>query len=420
MSQPSPTGSRLTDEQLFFWLRLMRSENIGPRTFRQLINRYGSAQAALEALPDLVARSAHGRKIRIADPEEVWVELEKSKALGVRFIVASDPDYPPLLQQIDSAPPIIALRGSAAILSRPCVAIVGARNASAAGLTFAGRLAQGLARENYVVVSGLARGIDYAAHRATLESGTIAVLAGGHARPYPAEHAPLIEKIVSSGGAVLSEAPLEWEPRGRDFPRRNRIVSGLSSGVVVVEAARRSGSLITARFAAEQGREVFAVPGSPMDTRAEGTNDLLRQGATLCVGPEDVTRALTQGAGSRRDDLFGEGEAVEVDEPLWDEIDLFSFQERAPASSSLAAPARHSELASHDAAVAEKAADVRAADLAADAHAQILSLLGPTPVTVDELVRAAGLPARDVQAVLVELDLAGRVARHGLNLVSRV
>ncbi|PWB82489.1 MAG: DNA-protecting protein DprA [Methylocystaceae bacterium] len=404
-----PSSSRLTDDQLFHWLRLIRSENVGPRTFRQLVNRFGGAQAALEALPELVARSAQGRKIRIADAEEVWAELDRSKALGIRFVVASDPDYPPLLRQIDSAPPIIALRGSADVLSRPCVAIVGARNASAAGSTFAERLAQGLARENYVVVSGLARGVDYAAHRATIESGAVAVLAGGHARPYPAEHAPLIEKIISKGGAVVSEMPLEWEPRGRDFPRRNRIVSGLSSGVVVVEAARRSGSLITARFAVEQGREVFAVPGSPLDPRAEGTNDLLRQGATLCAGVEDVTRAL--GAGRPQRDLFGEG--VVDDEPLWDEVDLFSLQESGPASGGLVAPPTSNENS-------PSALAPESGERPEDAQSRILSLLGPSPVTVDELVRIVGLPARDVHAVLLELDLAGRVARHGLNLVSLI
>lgn len=413
MSSPS-SGSRLTDEQLFHWLRLIRSENVGPRTFRQLVNRFGGAQAALEALPELVARSAQGRKIRIADPDEIWTELDKSKALGVRFIVASDPDYPPLLQQIDSAPPIIAVRGAASVLSRPCVAIVGSRNASAAGLTFAERLAQGLARENYVIVSGLARGVDHAAHRASLESGAIAILAGGHARPYPSEHAPLIETIVAKGGAVVSEMPLEWEPRGRDFPRRNRIVSGLSSGVVVVEAARRSGSLITARFAAEQGREVFAVPGSPLDPRAEGTNDLLRQGATLCGCPEDVTRAL--GAARPQGDLFGEGDAVVVDdEPLWDEVDLFTLRE---SSHGFVAPPSEAMAQATPVETPSSAQARDDGDATEDIRSRVLSLLGPTPVAVDELVRILDLPARDVQAVLLELDLAGRVARHGLNLVS--
>lgn len=409
--------SRLTDEQLFHWLRLIRSENVGPRTFRQLVNRFGGAQAALEALPDLLARAAHGRAIRIAEPEEAWAELERAKTLGVRFIALGDVDYPPLLREIDSAPPLIAIRGSAEMLSRPCVAVVGSRNASAAGLTFAERLAQGLARENYVIVSGLARGVDLAAHRASLGAGTIAVLAGGHARPYPSEHLPLIEEIVARGGAVVTEMPLDWEPRGRDFPRRNRIVSGLSLGVVVVEAARRSGSLITARFAAEQGREVFAVPGSPLDPRAEGTNDLLRQGATLCAGADDVTRALAAGAG-RQGDLFGEADARAEGadaEPLWEELDdLFSLQEHRAHFAHDRPPAAASRATAPLAAPAIVDDEPRPVDPVA----RVMELLGPAPIAVDDLVRAAGLPARDVNAALLELDLAGRLARHGSNLVS--
>jgi len=418
VSEPS-SASRLSEEQLFHWLRLIRSENVGPRTFRQLVNRFGGAQAALEALPDLLARSAHGRTIRIAEPGEARAELERAKELGVRFIALGDVDYPPLLREIESAPPLLAIRGFAEILSRPCVAIVGSRNASAAGVTFAERLAQGLARENYVIVSGLARGVDLAAHRASLGTGTIAVLAGGHARPYPAEHQPLIEEIVARGGAVVTEMPLEWEPRGRDFPRRNRIVSGLSRGVVVVEAARRSGSLITARFAAEQGREVFAVPGSPLDPRAEGTNDLLRQGATLCVGADDVTRALAASAG-HQGDLFGEGARAEdahAEEPLWDELnDLFSLQER-PTNF---AHDRPTAAASPAPAIAPLVAPAAAGEgtQAVDPVARITALLGPAPIAIDDLMRAAGLPARDVNAALLELDLAGRLTRHGANLVS--
>lgn len=417
-----PASGCLTDEQLFHWLRLIRSENVGPRTFRQLINRFGGAEAALEALPELAARSAQGRTIRIADPDEVRVELERAQALGVRFLVMSDSEYPPLLRQIDSAPPIIAVRGDVSVLLRPCVAIVGARNASAAGVVFTEKLARGLARENYAIVSGLARGIDLAAHRASLESGTIAVLAGGHARPYPAEHAPLLEKIVASGGAVVSEMPLEWEPRGRDFPRRNRIVSGLSAAIVVVEAARRSGSLITARFAGEQGREIFAVPGSPLDPRAEGTNDLLRQGAAICTGPEDVTQALAMQklAGAPPHDLFGEADGVVDEEPLWDEIDLFSLQESARDLVTLqeAVPSASPSARTAPPQIAGEGESESGPCL--DPHSLVLSLLGPAPVTVDELIRAAGLPARHVHGVLLELDLAGRLARHGVNLVSLI
>jgi len=341
VSAPKGKASRLTDAQLVDWLRLIRSENIGPRTFRELVNRYGGASAALAALPELVAKKLRGRVIKIASRDEVLREIEASQAKGVRFVAMADPDYPTPLSEIDSAPPLIALRGDARVLSRPTVAIVGARNASASGLAFADRLARGLGRDDFAIVSGLARGVDTAAHRASLESGAVTVLAGGHARPYPTENLGLLDEIVASGGAAVSEMPLEWEPRGRDFPRRNRIVSSLAQGVVVVEAARRSGSLITARFAAEQGREVFAVPGSPQDPRAEGTNDLLREGATLCAAVEDVARVLAQRAArpAPRADLFSEGAPSEEEEPLIDELDLFSLREAAPAR---AEPARAS------------------------------------------------------------------------------
>src|SRR5947209_10374786 len=315
---------RLTDEQRLDWLQLIRCENIGPRTFRTLITGFGGAGAALAPLPELIKRAASGRAIKLATRAEAEDEMAAAAAIGVRFIALGEPDYPAALRAIDAAPPLIALRGQAKALSDPAVAIVGSRNASAAGLAFTDRLARGLGRAGFVIVSGLARGIDLAAHRASLESGTIAVLAGGHARPYPAEHAPLIDEIAEKG-VVVSEMPLNWEPRGRDFPGRNRIVSGLALGTVVVEAARRSGSLITARFASEQGREVFAVPGSPLDPRSEGTNDLLREGATLCTRVEDVDAVLAPLLGRRRDDLFTEAEAETSGrkEQLWDELDLF-------------------------------------------------------------------------------------------------
>jgi len=409
----------LSEEQLVDWLRLIRSENIGPRTFRQLINRFGGAGAALEALPSLAARSLRGRTIRIATRDDALREVEASRALGVRFVSTGDPDYPPLLKEIADAPPLIATRGVSWAGQRDSVAIVGSRNASAAGLTFAERLARSLALENYVIVSGLARGIDAVAHRAALETGTIAVLAGGHARPYPSEHARLVEEIAERG-LIVSEMPLEWEPRGRDFPRRNRIISGLSRATIVVEAARRSGSLITARFANEQGREVFAVPGSPLDPRAEGVNDLIRQGATLCARPEDVISVLAENAGApTRKDLFDD-DALGGEETLIDELDLFSdlddsaFEERAVAT-------RFS--ASKPPADCRPDIDARMqgeAPLRADAHEIVVSLLGPAPVSVDDLIRVAGLTAREVQGVLVELDVEGRLQRHGANRVSLV
>src|SRR5271166_1280383 len=316
-----PKAARLSDDQRFDWLRLIRSENVGPRTFRALLDTCGGAREALEALPELARRGGASRPIRVAAVEEVERELAAARKLGVRFVALGEPEYPPVLRHIASAPPILAFSGREEALQQPAVAIVGSRNASAAGLTFADRLARGLGQAGYVVVSGLARGIDQRAHAATLETGAVGVLAGGHAKPYPSEAVPLIARIIEAG-AVLSEMPIEWEPRGRDFPRRNRIVSGLALGTVVIEAARGSGSLITAKFALDQNRQVFAVPGSPLDPRAEGTNDLLKQGAMICTNVEDVLTALEP---TRTSDLFAASleEGGGGGEPLWAEQSLF-------------------------------------------------------------------------------------------------
>jgi DNA processing protein len=285
------TGPRLTDAQRLDWLRLIRSENVGPRTFRALVNQFGGAGAALAALPDLARRGGRPA-LKVATRAGAEREMAGLARLGARLIALGEPDYPRPLQVIEGAPPLLAVRGDPAVLARPAVAIVGSRNASAAGLTFTERLGRGLGDAGLVIVSGLARGIDTRAHRAALRTGTIAVLAGGLDRIYPPDNEGLLARIVDEGGAALTEMPLGWEARGRDFPRRNRLVSGLSYGVVVVEAARRSGSLITARYALKQGREVLAVPGSPLDPRADGTNDLIREGATLCAAPEHVLAAV--------------------------------------------------------------------------------------------------------------------------------
>src|SRR5436190_11582096 len=285
------TSLRLSDEERIDWLRLIRAENVGPRTFRTLIRHYGSAGSALRALPELASRGGARRPVRIPPREEAERELIALRSLDLHLVALGEPEYPPALANIDDAPPLISSRGNPAGLARPMVAIVGSRNASAAGAKMAGRLARDLGQAGFVIVSGLARGIDAAAHRASMSSGTIAVLAGGQDRIYPAEHADLLEAILVEG-AALSEMPLGWEPRARDFPRRNRLISGLALGLIVVEAARRSGSLITVRFALEQGREVFAVPGSPLDPRAEGTNGLLKQGATLVTEASDVIGVL--------------------------------------------------------------------------------------------------------------------------------
>ena len=361
---------RLSDEQRLDWLRLIRSDNVGPRTFRALINHYGGARSALSALPDLARRGGAKGPARIPSHEDAAREVKAVTALGVSFVALGEPDYPHRLQMIDDAPPLLAVRGNLAALSLAAVAVVGARNASAAGVRFAERLARDLGAAGLAVVSGLARGIDAAAHRASLATGTIAVLAGGHDRLYPSEHAELAQAILAQG-ALVSEMPFGHEPRARDFPRRNRLISGVCAGVVVVEAARRSGSLITARFGLEQGREVFAVPGSPLDPRAEGSNDLIKQGATLVTEAADVIAVLRP--------ILGAPVELRAEEP----------GASAPPS-----------------------------EPGAGERARIVELLGPTPVPVDDLVRLSGSSPAVVRVVLLELELAGRLERHGGALVS--
>lgn len=401
------------DERRLAWLRLWRSENIGPRTFQSLLSRYGTAEAALAALPDLLKKTGSGRQIRIAAVEDIEREMDTAARLGARFVCRDEPGFPLLLREVDTAPAVLAVMGRADILDRPAIAIVGARNASAAGLAFAERLARGLAQAGYVIVSGFARGIDSRAHRASMASGTVAVLAGGLDKIYPADAAPFMDDLLEDGAAI-SEMPFGWEPRGRDFPRRNRIVSGLSLGVIVVEAARRSGSLITARFAADQGREVFAVPGSPLDPRAEGTNDLLRDGATLCADPDDVIRSLAGrvARGGGGDDLFRDetrGEST----IFWNELDLFASMPahvtavEEPAEPLAGSPTAWSQTASSG------------PDLTASQRlALITECLGPAPISIDELARAAAMPIRHVRAAILELEIAGRIERHGGGLVS--
>ncbi len=390
----TPELRTLTARERFDWLRLSRSGSVGPRTFFGLLQRFGTAAAAIEALPDL-GRRAPGRAVQLAAVADVDRELVTAQRAGVRFIALCEPEYPPSLRVIDSAPPLVAVRGRVDVLQRTAVAIVGSRNASAAGLVMTERLAAGIGAAGHVIVSGLARGIDARAHAASLSTGTVAVLAGGHDRIYPSEHAGLAARIVEDG-ALLSEMPFGWEPRARDFPRRNRIVSGLSLGTVVVEAARRSGSLITARFANEQGREVFAVPGSPLDLRAEGTNDLLRQGATFCTGADDVVEALRPAAASGHPggQQLREPAAWRAEgEPLWDELDL-----DGPDLSDPAPPDEPD---------------------AGTARARIEALVGTAPVSVDDLVRVSGLSAQTIQGVILEMELDGAVVRQGAGTLAR-
>ncbi|MGW9328757.1 DNA-processing protein DprA [Bosea sp. NPDC055594] len=399
---PAPA---LDDRQRLEWLRLIRSESIGPRTFRALLNRFGGAAAALDALPEL-ARQA-GKTLKICPLVEAEREFEMLLRRGARLIALGEASYPLPLQAIDSAPPLLAVEGDPAVLSRPCIAMVGSRNASAAGLKLTAVLAREFGEAGFVIVSGLARGIDTAAHEASLENGTVAVLAGGLDEIYPPQNLPLLRRLCERGAAI-SEMPIGWAPRGRDFPRRNRLVSGLALGTVVVEAARKSGSLITARFANEQGRQVFAVPGSPLDPRAEGGNHLIREGAILCAEAAHVIEVLAPML-QRRDSFAAppmlareEGEGPADSQVLWDELDLPDIA---------AAP----ELAL---AMIPEASTLPAAE-ACDRKARLLTLIGAAPIGLDDLVRASGAPAREVSQAVFELELDGVVQRHAGGALSR-
>lgn len=362
-----PKSIRLTDDQRLTWLRLIRSDNIGPATFRELLNHFGSAAAAIDAVPELALRG--GKPIRICPVEDAERELNALARLGGRLIAIGEADYPSWLRHIDSAPPLISMRGDTEIFARPTVAVIGSRNASIAGVKFAKQIARDLGQRGYLIASGLARGIDAAAHEASLSTGTLAVLAGGLDRIYPPDNSDLAEMILAKGGAHITEMPLGWEPRARDFPRRNRIVSGVAVGVIVVEAAARSGSLITARFAGEQGRLVFAVPGSPLDPRATGANRLIRDGARIITSVDDIV--------------------AEIEPMVGREPEIPPYIEEA-----------EDDDAPHP-------GDAEDAD-----RARIVDALGPAPVEMDEIIRFTGLRPAIVHLVLLELALAGRIARH--------
>lgn len=355
-------------------LRLARTDGVGPVAFRELLSRFGSGEAAVDSLPRLAARGGRVQPLSMPSVAEAELELANGERLGAEMVFAGEARYPPLLAASDPPPPLLWVRGNVELLSAPAVAIVGARIASASGQRFARALGSELGQAGYLVVSGLARGIDGAAHEGALPTGTAAVLGGGVDDIYPPEHADLYARIAEQG-AIVSESTPGRRAQARDFPRRNRIISGLSLGVVVVEAELRSGSLITARLANEQGREVLAVPGSPLDPRAKGTNDLIRQGATLCEGAEDVIRAVS---GLRT-----------LHEP---QGDLFADPPR----------------------------DQAGLDAAADRlRGRALALLSPTPTPIDEVVRALREPAPGVLAALVELALAGKAELLPGGMVAR-
>ncbi len=350
------------------WLQLSRTENVGPVTFYRLIEAYGSAQNALKALPELAKRGGRKNPLSAIPLSQIEREYERLKKLGGDIITAICDDYPLALGAIDDAPPVISVLGNSVLAKKPCVAMVGARNASLNGRKFAEKLARELGETGHIVVSGLARGIDTAAHQGALESGTIAVVAGGIDVVYPEENQKLYE-AVRERGLIIAESPLGQKPFAQSFPRRNRIVSGLSKAVIVVEATMRSGSLITARLAGEQGRDVMAVPGSPLDPRASGPNHLLREGATLVRNAQDVLETLRDFSGNT------------LREPL---LPTPRFEQGiAPAE-----------------------------DIPVQTQEDVLCQLSFTPLAVDELIRACHVSIPVLQMILLELELAGRIKRH--------
>lgn len=370
------TAPALAPDEKLAWIRLARTPQVGPVTFHQLVSRYGSARAALGALPELAQRGGRTAPLRVPGIGDAERELAAHARLRAHLIACGEPGYPARLAALEDAPPLITVQGDATLLERRSVAIVGARNASVNGRRFAEMLARDLGAAGLCVASGLARGIDAAAHQGALPTGTIAAVGGGADVVYPRENAALHAAIVERG-AIVAESPLGTEPRAHHFPRRNRIISGLSLGVVVVEAAFKSGSLITARYAADQGREVFAVPGSPLDPRCRGTNGLLRDGAHLVEGAADVVGVL--------DTLHGGAFPVP------------GAAQRTPVES------------------VDPAGDI---DLDA-VRAAVLEMLDPHPVAVDELVRRCQLSPAALMTALLELELAGRVQRHSGNRVAR-
>jgi DNA processing protein len=386
-SATSEAAGTLAESVKRAWLRLIRTPHIGGVTFWELLTHFGSAEAALEALPDL---AKHGGRISvrtIPSPAAIDAELERAAGAGLTLTAIGEPAYPSLLARAEVPPPLLYFKGEPGVWRRPPLAVVGSRHASAAGLKFAGEVSAVLGQRGFLIVSGLARGIDAAAHRAALPFGTCAVLPGGLDTIYPPEHTGLTAEIVQNG-LIISECPPGFTARSQDFPRRNRIISGCSLGVVIVEAAERSGSLITARLAAEQNREVFAVPGHPYEPRAAGTNQLIRDGAIITTGPADIEDALR---------------------PL-----LASWEDAVPwtAPNAIALRAR---AGPRSAAAAEEAPE--SWDSIGEAAKKVLKLLSFSPVDIDEICRLSGLEARQVSAALLSLDLSGRIERRGLRQI---
>lgn len=367
MDQNRQSGIELSDRQRIAWLRLIRSDNIGPVTFRSLINRFGSAQSALDALPDLQQRGGANQQPRIYSTSDAERELDVIRLFGAAMIGIGEPHYPPELRHIDAPPPLITVKGDLASLTRPAVGIVGSRNASINGSKFAAQIASELSQEGYAIASGLARGIDTAAHRGSLLNATIAMLAGGINQPYPPENEALLDALHKHRGVSVSEMPFGWPPKAIDFPRRNRLIAGVSLGLVVVEAAMRSGSLITARLAGEFGRLVFAVPGSPLDPRSQGTNGLIREGATLITSSRDILEAIEP---LRQKPLALE-QNTETDDFSKEPVETTESQRQI-----------------------------------------ILNTLSPTPCLIDDIIRIVDIDPSIVHMTLLELELAGNLYRH--------
>ena len=367
-------GIRLTENQRLNWLRLIRSSNVGPATFRELITNCGSAEKAIGMLPELSRRGGSRKSIKIASIFDAEAEMEMIFKFGARLIGIGEPEYPAALRQIDGAPPLITIKGNSELTQRLSVGIVGSRNASISGNKFTSKIAKELGNAGYVITSGLARGIDASAHVASLETGTIAALAGGIDRPYPPENLDLYHRICNGDGLAITEMKFGWKPIARDFPRRNRLIAGISMGLLVVEAAIRSGSLITARNAGDFGRLIFAVPGSPFDPRSSGTNALLKDGAILTTSTSNILDALAP-----LSSLQNNGSNI-IEETGSDNVDFTPPDE--------------------------------------DARSLIINAMGATPVEIDDIIRHTGCTAQIVHMVLLELDLAGRLQRHVGGLVS--
>lgn len=369
---PGPVQRTLTDEERLDWLRLIRSDNIGPITFHRLIQRFGTIADAIEQAPVLARRGGSVKPFRIMSREAAENEAQVLHALGGFMLASCEPDYPQLLRMIEDAPPVISVLGKRDLLNKGrCIAMIGSRNATLNGRQFTERLARDCGQAGFTLVSGMARGIDASAHRGGMSTGTIAVVAGGVDVVYPEENQPLYDEIAQKG-IIIAESPFATPPTNRHFPRRNRIISGLCEGVIVVEAVEHSGSLITANFALEQGREVLAVPGSPLDPRAKGSNNLLRQGATLVENVQDILDVLSRHTPPH---------LAEPPLPFYDALQSFGDDDLS------------------------------------NARTKILASLSPVPVRVDDLIRDVELPAALVLAALLELELAGKAARQPGQLV---